>query len=60
MVVAKQAGCARCNPRRFSGSNDVVVAATGRWREVESGPLPRFAASVPVKSPVPHLLLRAC
>jgi len=59
MVGEEQAGCARCNPRRLSGSNGAVVASTGRWREVENGPLPRFAAPVPIKGPLPHLLPRA-
>jgi hypothetical protein len=56
MVGEEQAGCARCNPRRLSGISGSVVASTGRWREVENGSLPRFAVSVPIKGPVPHLL----
>ena len=59
MVVEEQAGCARRDPRRLSGSNGAPIPTTGGWREVSHGPLSRVATSVPIEGPVSHLLPRA-
>jgi addiction module HigA family antidote len=49
VVVEQQTGCARRDPRRFSGSNGATLPPTRRRCEVEHDPLSRHSPSATIR-----------